>query len=307
MNVRASATKSATCPLCGGAGTRPFTALDRNREATRERFVYARCRDCATVFIRDPPAELARYYEGDYHRFGPDGEPAWKKDPVQLRTAAYRVELIRAHAPSGRLIEIGAGAGAFALAAREAGYEVCAIEMDGRCCRYLSERAGIETVHSDRPLQVLDTLAQADAIALWHVLEHLPDPAAVLAAVAGKLRPGGVLAIGVPNPRSLQFRLLGGRWAHLDAPRHLALIPPDALIARARLCGLSCVTARTDGPDAPAFSLLGWTNALQRRPAQGETPRLSGYGALIARKLARPLERGRWGPACSVVLRKDPA
>lgn len=295
-----------TCPFCGGPGARALRARDRNREITRERFAYARCRDCATVFILDPPADLARYYQGDYHRFDLHGEPLWRADPLRPRSAAFRLGLLRAQVPSGSLIEIGAGTGAFALAARDAGFQVTAVEMDERCCRYLRERQGIEAIQTDRPLAALATLPKARAIALWHVLEHLPAPGEVIDALAAQLQPGGVLALGTPNPRSLQFRLLRSRWAHLDAPRHLSLIPAEAVIARAEGQGLRRVWLSTEEPERPEFSLLGWTAALARRPARGGTGRLAGYGALAARRLAAPLEGdGRHGPAYTLVLRKS--
>ena len=41
-----------------------------------------------------------------------------------------------------------------------------------------------------------------DAVVIWHVLEHLPDPQATLEAVGEILKPGGVLVIAVPNNSS---------------------------------------------------------------------------------------------------------
>jgi predicted SAM-dependent methyltransferase len=60
----------------------------------------------------------------------------------------------------------------------------------------------------------------ADAVTAWHVLEHLQDPGAALDRVHGWIRPGGALLLGVPNVASLQSRVAGGRWLHLDVPRH---------------------------------------------------------------------------------------
>jgi SAM-dependent methyltransferase len=62
--------------------------------------------------------------------------------------------------------------------------------------------------------------ASLDAVTLWHVLEHLDDPGAALARIAAWLAPGGVLLVGVPNLASLQARVGGDGWYHLDVPRH---------------------------------------------------------------------------------------
>ena len=143
-------------------------------------------------------------------------------------------------------------------------------------------------------------------VALWHVLEHLPDPRGMLAAAAAKLEPGGVLAVAVPNPKSWQFRLLHGRWAHLDAPRHLSLVPPDTLVARGRELGLSPVELTTSDPSGAACNLLGWVYALRRGPAGGPPPALAFWtGKAITAAMAPFERRGDRGAAVTVLLRKD--
>lgn len=305
MTRRHAAT--AACPFCGEAGTRVFDAWDRNRETTQERFVYARCGRCGTVFLVDPPPDLGRYYAEDYYQFDSDGEPAWKTDEARLLAASYRVGLLRSHTETGRLIEIGSGTGAFAWAAQSAGYEVSAIEMSERCCRYLREREGIDAICSDRPLDAIASLSPARVVALWHVLEHLSNPAEVLRRVAEKVEPGGVLAIAVPNPRSLQFRVLRSRWAHLDAPRHLCLIPPAALIGKGRDLGMTCVALSTNDPDGLECNFFGWVSALRRSPAVGPTPDLVSHTARAIERGLAPLERtGDRGSAVTILLRKEP-
>jgi SAM-dependent methyltransferase len=284
-----------------------FDAWDRNRETTRERFAYARCRTCGTVFLVDPPADLARYYADDYYHSGPDAEPAGKSDPSRIQAASDPVDLLRTHTGPGRLIEIGAGTGAFASTAQAAGFQVSAIEMSERCCRYLSEREGIDTICSDRPLEALAPLPPAPVVALWHVLEHLPNPAEVLARAAEKVEPGGVLAIAVPNPRSLQFRVLRTRWVHLDAPRHLCLMPAAALIGRGRDLGLTDVALSTNDPDGLECNFFGWVGALRRHPAVGPTPDLVSHSARALERTLAPLERtGDRGSAVTILMRKEP-
>jgi SAM-dependent methyltransferase len=75
-----------------------------------------------------------------------------------------------------------------------------------------------------------------DAVTLWHVLEHLDAPGAALSRIATWLRPGGVLLVGVPNLASLQARVGGERWYHLDVPRHRVHFTPTGIdsLLRAR-------------------------------------------------------------------------
>ncbi len=297
----------ALCPLCGAGGsTHALSARDRNRESTDERFHYNRCPACATVFMVDVPDDLARYYAGDYHRFGPDGQPEWTHNPTLLEVEAFRVRMLRARVQPGTLIDIGAGPGAFAAAAQAEGFAVTAIEMDERCCRYMRDRLGVSAICSDDPLAALAAQPPARAISMWHVLEHLPDPAGMLAIAAERLEPGGVLALGVPNPRSLQFRLLGARWAHLDAPRHLCLMPEDALLARLRQHGLRPLQATTADPFGMLCSLHGWVYALRRRPAPADSPASVIHAARLLTRALGPLEhRRRRGAALTLLAVKE--
>ena len=238
-------------------------------------FEYMRCGRCATVFLPRPPADLARYYEGGYYGFDDDGSPRWRHDPQALEAASYRTSLITTRTAPGRLIEIGPGAGAFAVTATRAGYSVTAIEMDPACCSFL-EGEGITAICSDDPVARLHELEPARAIAMWHVLEHLPNPGESARRRRREARARGVLAIGIPNTRSLQFRLTGPSWAHVDAPRHLTLVSPHALVERCRGAGRPAPAARDDGRPAGAVDYrFGWVNSLSRRPGEEPTPWLT--------------------------------
>ncbi|GAC1438836.1 MAG: hypothetical protein NVSMB51_15540 [Solirubrobacteraceae bacterium] len=289
------------CALCGGPGTLLLTARDRNRELAPEAWVYERCSVCASVFIAEPPPSMVPFYAGDYHGFDEHGRPAWEGNPVLEAAEAFRVALLLEYVPPGPLIEIGAGAGGFAHAAAAAGFAPTAIEMDARCCEYL---AGFATaIRSDDPRGALADLAPARVVAMWHVLEHLPEPGEVLRAAAAKLEPGGLLAVGVPNPDSLQFRLLRARWAHLDAPRHLCLIPPAALIEHCRGLGLELVERTTADPFGRDCNRFGWECALRARPAVQPAPRPIARAARLLARAAAPLEASR-GSAITLLLRR---
>lgn len=294
------------CPLCGADSDHAFTAADRNRESTTERFPYNRCRQCGTVFMADVPEDLARYYVSDYHGFGPDGQPEWTHNPTLLAVEAWRMQMLRRHVDPGPLIDIGAGSGAFSAAAKGEGFEVTAIEMDSRCCEYLEQGLGVHAICSDRPVAELSEQPPARVISMWHVLEHLSDPAQMLSIAAERLQPGGVLFLGVPNPRSLQFRLLRTHWAHLDAPRHLCLMPEEALVAHLEGLGMRMLESTTGDPFGRICSLHGWAWALRRRPARGGGSQAVMRAAQLITKGLAPIERNdRRGAALTMLLVKQ--
>lgn len=274
------------CPVCGGETENAFSVGDRNRALSDETFEYRRCTSCRTYHLAHPPADLARYYAADDY-----GPPAPEELDRCAQAETPRLRLLAPFATAGRLIDIGAAYGIFSRAARDAGFEVTAIEMDERCCDYLERVVGVRAIRSSVPQRALPGLEPARAITLWHVLEHLPQPQEVLAAAAERLEPGGALVIATPNPDSLQFRALGARWAHVDAPRHLFLFPLAALCDRARRLGLHLAHVTTSDPAGRAWNRFGWEYALRNCPARRPSNRALWTLSLAIAALLGPVER----------------
>lgn len=289
------------CPLCGGSGEAGIEATDRNRERSRQRFRYRRCQACDTLWLIDVPEDLNHFYPPDYYELPAPAELARLES-----NEAHKVALIRAQVGSGgKLVEVGPGAGVFAFGAHRAGFDVTALEMDGRTCRHLRDVVGVEAVETADPAARLVRLPPSRVIAMWHVIEHLPDPGAMLEAAARNLEPGGVLALATPNPQALGLRLLGPRWAHIDAPRHLFLLPLDALTERAASAGLRRVAVVTADPSGREWNRFGWEYALRRRPAAGPAPGAVKLAALAITLVLRPMEhRDLLGAAYTALFRK---
>lgn len=294
------------CPLCGGSSHFELAARDLNRRITSETFDYERCESCASLFLGEPPADLASYYQREYYQFDSDGEALWRHEPPLIEAAQWRVASLRAFVPAGSLIDVGAGTGAFAAAASSAGFAVTAIEMDATCCSYIEQTLGIRAICSDRPAEELGSLSGAQVVTFWHVLEHVREPHIALAAAAASLQPGGILALALPNPESLQFRVLRSRWPHLDAPRHLNLMPASAIVEQARELGLQPVLATTNDPDGLVANLHGWVYALRRNRMRPDVWWPTAYAGLyLTRALSAIERRGRRGAALTVFLRKS--
>jgi 2-polyprenyl-3-methyl-5-hydroxy-6-metoxy-1,4-benzoquinol methylase len=221
------------------------------------------------------------------------------------RAQRFNIQLLLNHVESGRLVEIGPGEGIFARAARNAGFDVTTIEMDSRACEYLRGIVGVDAINSAAPEEVLPTLPPSRAIVMWHVIEHLRCPWAVIERAASSLEPGGVLAIASPNPRAVQFMVLGRRWAHLDAPRHLFLIPPETLARRCRDLGLRLASSTTADPSGLHWNRFGWEYALRRAPRSRPETRASLLSSALIARIARPIEaRGQNGCAYTSIFVK---
>ena len=209
-----------------------------------------RCRSCGLVFI-DPIPEAAlspASYGAAYYQ-------PWQESQERQRTALWerRLAILRECAVPGTLLDIGCGDGLFLKLARDAGWSVEGIEFS-------PEGARRSALRLERPVAVGDLARERglrgpfDAITLWHVLEHLPEPAAMLGAVRERLRPGGLLLAAVPNldnvPMQIAYRLLRRRPLPLyeDGARepHLSHFTPVTLAALLRRAGLCGITIRRD-------------------------------------------------------------
>lgn len=183
-----------------------------------------RCATCGVATTDPWPG--AESLERAYARYRPEsGRFSGVGDAVLRRTRARLARRVDRLAPAGRVLDVGAGDGTLIDALRARGREVLGLERDAR---HEAVREGT----------VFDVEGSWSAIVFWHSLEHLPAPRADLDEAAAKLEPGGALLVAVPNTESLQARLFGDRWLHLDLPRHLAHIPASALVERLGSLGL---------------------------------------------------------------------
>lgn len=95
-----------------------------------------------------------------------------------------------------RILEVGAGAGFISYKLREAGHQVTSIEPGSSYKKYW-DHYGIEVINDFFPTPKAP--GPYDIIVSYAVIEHIPDAAGFLKAMAGHLAPGGLIAAAVPN------------------------------------------------------------------------------------------------------------
>lgn len=172
------------CPLCGSGASRPRFPPD-----VRE------CDACGLLYRTPRPTqrEILRSYDAGitYAR--------WQQE-LAVRDVLWRkrLRLIERHQPTGTLLDIGTGDGHF-LPHAATRYAVQCTELSETGAAYVRRRGFDPRVGEFLELDVAD--GSFDVITLWHVLEHVPRPGQVLHKVRAALKPGGIVAIAVPNER----------------------------------------------------------------------------------------------------------
>jgi SAM-dependent methyltransferase len=136
--------------------------------------------------------------------------------------------------PGRRVLDLGCRDGALTRTYVE-GNEIVGVDAD-REALAAAALLGIEThwADLDQPLDFPD--ASFDVVVAGELLEHLRDPAPLVAEVRRVLRPGGTFVASVPNAYRLKRRLLflAGRPPD-DDPTHLQMFSPSDV--RALLAG----------------------------------------------------------------------
>lgn len=244
-------------PSCAGLFERIYATTDRNQKLSGEVFQLYQCKRCGLVKLESIPENLATYYPSSYYKI-----PTYEQIEKKADQDYFKIDLVKRFVPSGSILEIGAAYGIFALQAKKQGYKMTAIEFDPQCCDFLKNNIKVNTINSSMPESALTTVSTQDAIAIWHVIEHLSNPWAVIEQACKKLNPGGHLFIAAPNPESFQHRVMRSHWPHTDAPRHLYLIPSKALIEYAQSCGMELVHCTTSDRYAYQMNRFGWQRLL---------------------------------------------
>jgi len=168
-----------------------------------------------------------------------------------------RLAYVAEHAPlaGARVLDVGCGGGLMSEAMAARGAHVVAIDLGGDTLGAARRHAGERGLAIDyRCVAVEQVAAESpasfDIVTCLEMLEHVPDPAAVVTACAAALRPGGAAFFSTINRnlKSFAFAIVGAEYLLGLLPRgtheYARLIRPAELAAWCRQAGLD-VTAFT--------------------------------------------------------------
>lgn len=266
------------CPRCGASSQYLLTPHDRaGGLPTAIRLCLSGV--CGVGFTEPPPDDTAA---------APALAPGLEvEDRLAARMVGSGMNHLVQGLPRGALVvDVGAGSGLRARVLAERGMRVIAVEPDpveelrAHAMMASLPAGAVEVVRAgtDGLAEVMDG-READAAVMWHVLEHLPDMDAGLAAVRDILRPGGRLSVAVPNRGSAEARAFGARWHGWEPSRHRWHLDGESLRIVLGAAGLGVRDIDTRGG-------WGYPAGIAYSMAPGADPQVNPRRGLLGRALA---------------------
>jgi len=241
------------CAVCGSAGYEvvipsrrdPARAIDLETvfrssgdEPLQDQMV--RCTSCGLHYVR-PRLRWDLILEG--YRGGTDENFV---SQVAMRERTFRACLAKlekvAPPPGRRVLDVGAAGGSFLAMARARGYEPLGCEPSTWMCAFARDHYGLD-LHPGTIFDMPLPKGSIDLLTLWDVIEHTPDPRAVLDRAHELLGPQGVLVMSWPDYASLAARALGRRWPFLLTV-HLYYFTPSTMTELLRRSGFRALRYR---------------------------------------------------------------
>ena len=185
----------------------------------------------------------------------------------------------------GTCLEIGCAYGYFLDEARQRGWQVRGVEPSAHAAREARSRFGLE-VSEQQFTELPAEPGSLDAVVLWDVIEHLPNPRETLEAAWAWLRPGGLVAISTGDVDSLSARLHGRDWSLMTPPWHQFYFSRQTMRRMLREVGFDVVRVGGDGsvavdPASPNPRVTGPVAALLERPVVTRIARKLGAGSIM--------------------------
>ncbi|MDP3956274.1 MAG: class I SAM-dependent methyltransferase [bacterium] len=286
--MRRTEETSEKCNMCGGLSAL-FTRI------AGERGLFYRCSACGLIWLAqdEQPIDDRAHYDTGYYADHYTG----RKNTHEA--FADRLPFIERYVPAGAsILEVGAAAGDFLSVLDQQGFNVRGVELSARAVALAKKDHGYKLFHG--------TLFEAkfpdgsfDAIVSYHVLEHVPDPQALLREMYRVLKPGGSVVIEVPHATGIDARFSRRLLKSiLDYPHHRFAFSPRVLRLMARTAGFRVVTVQA----SPSFLL---TQAARRLLGYGMTKEKTAHQKSvnthkIAKKSAKSPLRAK---SCSIFYR----
>ncbi len=186
------------CNLCGSSDVEVIGHHDRDGNPLRTTI----CRRCGLVWSNPRPgAEEVRQDHSREYRLDYKGHstPSLRHIARSGRGALNRYRALAPYIKRGdRILDAGAGGGEVVYVLRNLGFDASGLEPGEQYARHAREALGVP-VDTGFVQDARFPAGSFDVVTMYHALEHVEDPSAILARLREWMVEQGVLIIEVPN------------------------------------------------------------------------------------------------------------
>jgi 2-polyprenyl-6-hydroxyphenyl methylase / 3-demethylubiquinone-9 3-methyltransferase len=187
-------------------------------------------------------AELEKFSSLAHRWWDPAGEfrPLHEINPLRLEWIARHASL-----EGARVLDVGCGGGILTEAMARRGAQVTGIDLSDKALRVAElhlHESGLAVRYEKAAVE--DLSGEFDVVTCMELLEHVPDPASMVAACARLVRPGGGVFFSTinRNPKSYLFAVVGAEYVLGLLPKgthdYQRFIKPSELSRWTRAAGL---------------------------------------------------------------------
>ncbi|HTG96481.1 MAG TPA: bifunctional 2-polyprenyl-6-hydroxyphenol methylase/3-demethylubiquinol 3-O-methyltransferase UbiG [Burkholderiales bacterium] len=192
------------------------------------------------------PVELEKFSKLAHRWWDPAGEfrPLHEINPLRLDWIARHASL-----EGAAVLDVGCGGGILAEAMAQRGAKVTGIDLSEKALKVaqlhlLESRLEVRYEDVSAETYAATHAGEFDVVTCMELLEHVPEPAAMVAACARLVRPGGQVFFSTinRNPKSYLFAVIGAEYVLRLLPKgthdYLRFIKPSELSRWSREAGL---------------------------------------------------------------------
>lgn len=199
--------------------------------------------------VNADPAELAKFSDLAHRWWDPESEfrPLHQINPLRLAW----IEQLAGGLAGKQVLDVGCGGGILADSMARKGAEVLGIDLATKALRVAqlhaleAQTSGVTYREVAAETLAAECPARFDVVTCMEMLEHVPDPASVVAACSTLVKPGGWVFFSTlnRNPKAFLFAILGAEYVLNLLPRgtheYAKFIRPSELAGYCRRADLT--------------------------------------------------------------------
>ena len=164
----------------------------------KDNFIYCQCQKCNLNFIspRLTQDEIKKIYEEGF-----DSKNLHKPPPYDYSLYSLFFKTINKYRQNNRLLDVGCFRGDLLYGAKQKHWDVYGVEISQKAAEIGKKQYEIDIFIGS--LEANFESDFFDAVSMFDVIEHLPDPKSYIKEIFRILRPGGILYLDTPNFNSI--------------------------------------------------------------------------------------------------------